>query len=82
MRFELQPDTELLEHLCENNAGLGSCSNTEGRDQAAPPTTGNSDENRFAIALCIASLARRTGDRRTIRSRLNLTRLTIKLTGR
>jgi len=41
MRFELQPDTELLEHLCENNRDLGSLQQYwQGRDQAAPPTTG------------------------------------------
>ena len=41
MHFLLQPDTELLEHLCENNRDLGSLQQFwQGREQAAPPTTG------------------------------------------
>ena len=41
LRFVLQPDTELLEHLCENNRDLGSLQQFwQGREQAAPPTTG------------------------------------------
>jgi hypothetical protein len=41
LHFLLQPDTELLEHLCENNRDLTSLQQFwEGREQAAPPTTG------------------------------------------
>ena len=41
MQFLLQPDTELLEHLCENNRDLASLQQFwQGREQAAPPTTG------------------------------------------
>jgi hypothetical protein len=41
IHFLLQPDTELLEHLCENNRDLGSLQQFwQGREQAAPPTTG------------------------------------------
>jgi hypothetical protein len=41
MGFVVQPDTELLEHLCENNRSLESLKRYwEGPDQAAPPTTG------------------------------------------
>lgn len=41
MGFVVQPDTELLEHLCENNRSLESLKRFwEGPDQAAPPTTG------------------------------------------
>ena len=41
IRFLLQPDTELLEHLCENNRDLGSLQQFwGGRGQAAPTTTG------------------------------------------
>ena len=41
LRFTLQADTELLEHLCENNRDQGSLQRYwEGREQAAPPTTG------------------------------------------
>jgi hypothetical protein len=41
MRFDLQPDTELLEHLCENNRDLQSLRDAwEKQAPAAPPTTG------------------------------------------
>jgi hypothetical protein len=41
MHFLLQPDTELLEHLCENNRDLVSLQQYyQGRGQGAPPTTG------------------------------------------
>jgi hypothetical protein len=41
LHFLLQPDTELLEHLCENNRDLTSLQQFwQGREQAAPPTTG------------------------------------------
>jgi len=41
LHFLLQPDTELLEHLCENNRDLTSLQQFwQGRGQAAPPTTG------------------------------------------
>ena len=41
LHFLLQPDTELLEHLCENNRDLSSLQQYwQGREQAAPPTTG------------------------------------------
>jgi hypothetical protein len=41
VRFVLQPDTELLEHLCENNRDIGHLQDYwQGRGQAAPPTTG------------------------------------------
>lgn len=41
MGFVVQPDTELLEHLCENNRSLESLKRYwEGPDQAAPPATG------------------------------------------
>jgi hypothetical protein len=41
LHFLLQPDTELLEHLCENNRDLSSLQQFwQGREQAAPPTTG------------------------------------------
>jgi len=41
LHFLLQPDTELLEHLCENNRDLGSLQQFwGGRGQAAPTTTG------------------------------------------
>ena len=41
IHFLLQPDTELLEHLCENNRDLSSLQQFWGRrGQAAPPTTG------------------------------------------
>ena len=41
IRFVLQPDTELLEHLCENNREVGRLQG-DGQQpgQAAPPTTG------------------------------------------
>ena len=39
--FVLQPDTELLEHLCENNRDLGRLQEIwQGREPAVPPTTG------------------------------------------
>jgi hypothetical protein len=41
MGFVVQPDTELLEHLCENNRSLESLKRYwEGPDQAASPATG------------------------------------------
>ena len=41
IRLSLKPDTEVLEHLCENNRDLGRLKEIyEGREQAAPPTTG------------------------------------------
>jgi hypothetical protein len=41
LRFTLQPDTELLEHLCENNRDLANLQRFwGGREQAAPATTG------------------------------------------
>ena len=41
MRFELQPDTELLEHLCENNRDLGRLQEIwGGREPGGPPVTG------------------------------------------
>jgi hypothetical protein len=41
MRFTLQPDTELLEHLCENNRDLTSLQQYwKAQEQAAPTTTG------------------------------------------
>jgi hypothetical protein len=41
LHFLLQPDTELLEHLCENNRDLGSLQEFwGGRGQAPPTTTG------------------------------------------
>ena len=41
MGLVLQPDAELLEHLCENNRDVKSLQEYwQGRGQAAPPTTG------------------------------------------
>ena len=41
MRFDLQPDTELLEHLCENNRDLERLQQIwEKQEPAAPPATG------------------------------------------
>ncbi|HEY5616646.1 MAG TPA: hypothetical protein VIK60_01805 [Vicinamibacterales bacterium] len=41
MRLVLQPDTELLEHLCENNRDLERLQQIwQDRQPAAPPTTG------------------------------------------
>ena len=41
IRFLLQPDTELLEHLCENNRDLERLQEIwRGREQGAPPTAG------------------------------------------
>ena len=41
MRLVLQPDTELLEHLCENNRDLERLQKIwQGREPAAPPITG------------------------------------------
>ena len=41
MHFLLQPDSELLEHLCENNRDIEHLENFwQGREQAAPPNTG------------------------------------------
>jgi hypothetical protein len=40
IHFLLQPDTELLEHLCENNRDADSLQKFWEGQQAAPPTTG------------------------------------------
>ncbi len=40
IHFLLQPDTELLEHLCENNREADSLQKFWEGQQAAPPTTG------------------------------------------
>jgi hypothetical protein len=41
MGFVLQPDTELLEHLCENNKDAAILQKIwQGQDQAAPAATG------------------------------------------
>ena len=41
MRLRLQPDTELLEHLCENNRDLDALQQIwRERTPAAPPATG------------------------------------------
>ena len=41
IHFLLQPDTELLEHLCENNRDLERLQEIwRGREPAAPPITG------------------------------------------
>jgi len=41
MRFTLQPDTELLEHLCENNRDLPVLERYwRGQEQAAPSKNG------------------------------------------
>jgi hypothetical protein len=41
MRFTLQPDTELLEHLCENNRDLPVLERYwRGQEQATPSTSG------------------------------------------
>ena len=41
MHFTLQPDTELLEHLCENNHDLESLQRYwQGQQQAAPAGSG------------------------------------------
>ncbi|MBI3047391.1 MAG: hypothetical protein HYY76_03680 [Acidobacteria bacterium] len=41
MRFDLQPDTELLEHLCENNRDLERLQKIwEGREPGGSPITG------------------------------------------
>jgi hypothetical protein len=41
MRFLLQPDTELLEHLCENNRDIERLNTFwQGREPAAPPRIG------------------------------------------
>jgi len=41
MRLVLQPDTELLEHLCENNRDLGRLQEIwQGREPAVPPSGG------------------------------------------
>jgi hypothetical protein len=40
LHFQLSPDTELLEHLCENNRDVEHLENFWQRQQAAPPTPG------------------------------------------
>ncbi|MBI4887615.1 MAG: hypothetical protein HY824_11030 [Acidobacteria bacterium] len=40
MRFDVQPDTELLEHLCENNRDLESLQKAWSGRAGGPPSTG------------------------------------------
>ena len=47
LHFTLQPDTELLEHLCENNRDLESLQQYwKAQEQANPALGGNSDESK------------------------------------